>query len=661
MQGKKIIYASLTIWFCLLLIPSMAAVRLPKIFGSNMVLQRDKPVQVWGWAEKGEAVTVTFNKQVLETRADKKGKWSLSFPEMSAGGPYEMKVTGENEIILSNLLVGDVWICGGQSNMQWRIDQTGYEEADTAWIRDAPIRLFTVHTNMDYMPKDDLSGSGWQELSRENINAFSAVGYHFGRYINQELDVPIGLVSDNLGATSIETWMSNEALMAFPQFEKVIGDIVRAGKSFDALNSDFEKLKPRWYDKHYFKGIGVDEKWYQPETDLRDWKPIKVAGNTWEDEPDLKDHDGAVWFRTSFDLPEGYTQGSFHLGLAQIDDYDIVWVNGEKVGESYGRHNHRNYGIPTEILKPRANVLVVRVFDTGGIGGFTTSPFWGNDILRGDWLYKKGSAVNAKKFQGVELPNATPFSSPTVLYNANIAPLTPLAIKGVIWYQGESNADRAYEYRTLFPALINDWRTQFDQGDFPFLFVQLANYMQEPLEPKEDAWAALREAQAMALVLPNTGMATAIDIGEAGDIHPKNKADVGKRLALAALKVAYGQDVVASGPTFEAMSVEENKVVIRFGNTGGGLISKDKHGYVRGFQIAGSDQKFYWAKAFIDGENVILTSEEVKDPVAVRYAWSSNPGKLDLYNAEGLPALPFRTDTWKGLTEGKVFVEGPRF
>src|SRR5690606_38583879 len=249
----------------------------------------------------------------------------------------------------------------------------------------------------------------------------------------------------------------------------------------------------------------------------------------------------------------------------------------------------------------------------------------------------------------------------TVLFNAVIAPLTSLGIKGMIWYQGESNAERAYEYRSLFPALIKDWRKQFDQGDLPFLFVQLANYMQEQEEPKEDAWAELREAQAMALELPNTGMATAIDIGEADDIHPKNKADVGKRLGLAALKVAYGRNVVSSGPTFEGMSIDDDKVFIKFGNTGGGLISKDKHGYLRGFQIAGSDQKFYWAKAVVDGENVIVTAEEVREPVAVRYAWSSNPGKLDLYNAENLPAVPFRTDSWKGLTEGKMFVEGPRF
>lgn len=661
MLGKRIFLLMVTLGLGLLSTPSMADIKLPKIFESNMVLQRNKPVHVWGWADPGEAVAISFNNQIKTTKADKKGNWNINFSEMKAGGPYEMRISGDNQVVLSNLLVGDVWICGGQSNMQWRLDQTGFQEEDTSWLRKAPIRLFTVHTDMDYMPKEDLSGSGWKTLSRENINEFSAVAYHFGKFINNELDVPVGLISDNLGATAIETWMSNEALMEFPQFEKVIGEIVRNGKNFETLRKDFEKKKSKWYNKNYFKGKGVEEKWYKPETDISDWKPIKVAGNTWEEEPDLKDHDGAVWFRTTFDLPEGYTQETFHLGLSQIDDYDIVWVNGEKVGETFGRHNHRNYTIPTEILRPEGNILVVRVFDKGGLGGFTTSAFWGSDIVRGDWKFTKGITIDSTKFPGVELPNATPFSSPSVLFNACIAPLTPLAIKGVIWYQGESNADRAYEYRELFPAMIRDWRKHFNQGDFPFLFVQLANYMEETDTPKNDSWAELREAQSMALKLPNTGMATAIDIGEAMDIHPKNKAEVGRRLGLSALKVAYGKDVVFSGPTFRDMIIEDGKVKVNFTNTGVGLVSKDKYGYIHGFQIAGSDKRFYWAKAYIEGESVVLKAEEVETPVAVRYAWSSNPGKLDLYNAEGLPAVPFRSDSWEGITKNKVFVEGPRF
>lgn len=653
-----------SIVFCICVISALhgkAAVVLPKIFESNMVLQRDVPISIWGWASPGEEVSVVINGSSISVKTDQKGKWVGKIPPMQAGGPFDMIIQGKNKIILSNILIGDVWICGGQSNMQWRIDQTGYQEMDSAFISTAQVRLYTVHTDMDYIPREDIQGSGWKTLSKEHINEFSAVAYHFGKYLHGQLSIPIGLISDNLGATSVETWMSNEALLQFPQFKEVVEPIVKQGKSFAALNAAFEKIKPEWYRNYYYKGIGIDQQWFKPEINISDWKPIQASGNTWEEEPDLKDHDGAVWFRTSFDLPENYNQENFHIGLLQIDDYDIAWVNGVKVGESYGKHTHRGYTVPTSILKPKNNVLVIRVFDIGGIGGFTTSPFWGNKILRGNWYYKKGEAIDAHEFPKPAVPNASPFSSPGVLYNANIAPLTSLAIKGVIWYQGESNVDRAYEYRMLFPAMIKDWRKQWGQGDFPFLFVQLANHQEESAEPKESNWAELREAQSMALALPNTGMAVTIDIGEANDIHPKNKLEVGMRLGIAAMKVAYGKQVIFSGPSFKQMRIEHDQIIIEYNKTGSGLMTRDKYGYVRGFQVAGEDRQFYWAQATINNNTVIVRCKNVKKPVAVRYAWDNNPGALDLYNKEGLPAVPFRTDNWKGITADHVFKEGPRY
>jgi sialate O-acetylesterase len=626
-----------------------------------MVLQRDNPLHFWGWTSPGEAITIMLNGRSVTAKAGKEGKWSCELPAMSAGGPYEIIISGNNKIVLNNVLIGDVWICGGQSNMQWRVDQTGYEEKDTTFISKALIRFFTVQVDTDYKPREDVKSGGWKTLSPGNINEFSAVAYHFGKSIYTDLQIPIGLISNNLGATSVETWMSNEALLEFPQFVPEIGPIVKANKSFAELTTAFEKTKEPWYKKYYYKGIGIDQQWFKPETSTSDWKPIEASGNTWENVEDLKDHDGEVWFRTTFDLPEGFHEENFHIALSQIDDYDIAWVNGVKVGETFGKHNHRGYTVPASTLKPKGNVLVVRVFDIGGIGGFTTSSFWGSKILLGNWLYKKGSKIDGAKFPEPSLPNATPFSSPGVLYNANIAPLTKFRIKGAIWYQGESNVDRAYEYRWLFPAMIKDWRRHWNQGEFPFLFVQLANHMEESTAPSESNWAELREAQAMTLSLPNTGMATAIDIGEAMDIHPKNKQEVGRRLALAAMKVAYEKNVIASGPTFKSMKLEGERLVIGYDYIDTGLITKDKYGYVRGFQVAGDNKKFYWGQAKIAGNTIVVTCDQVKKPVAVRYAWDNNPGPLDLYNREGLPAVPFRSDTWEGVTAGNVFKDGPRF
>lgn len=656
----KIWIATVTALYLVLPFQVLADVRLPVIFQSNMVLQRSKPIQVWGWADPKEKIELSLNGQTLSIVANKNGKWRGELAALEVGGPYNLIVRGKNTVTLNDVMIGDVWICGGQSNMQWNVSQTGYEENDSAFLKIADIRLFTVQVDTDYMPREDIKGGEWKKLSVDNINSFSAVAYHFGKFLYHELNVPIGLISDNLGATAVETWMSNEALLEFPQFEALIGPIVKEGKSFAQLEAAFEKTKPSWY-KYYYKGIGFDQGWFKPETDVTDWKPIKASDNTWEETGDLQNYDGAVWFRTTFDLPENFNGDTFPLSLMQIDDYDIAWVNGHKIGETYGRHNHRNYTVPSSILKKKNNVIVVRIVDIGGIGGFTTSAFWGNPILWSNWIYKKDESLDIRKVRVPNLPNATPFSSPGVLYNANIAPLTSFPIKGAIWYQGESNAERAYEYRALFPAMIIDWRTQWKQGDFPFLFVQLANYEAESQEPKQSNWAELREAQTMTLSLPHTGMATAIDVGEADDIHPRNKLAVGTRLGLVALKVAYGRDTVISGPTFKAMRVEQNRAIIEYENMGSGLTTKDKYGYVRGFQMAGTDQKFYWAHASIEGTTVMVTCPHVKTPVAVRYAWDNNPGPLDLYNKEGLPATPFRTDQWEGMTAHKVFEDGPRF
>lgn len=649
---------AITLFVAVVAMTVNAAVKLPVIFQSHMVLQRDKEVSIWGFGDAGEKITITFNDKQYNSITDGNGKWTIKLPAHPAGGPYDLTVQGAaNTVELKNILFGDVWVCGGQSNMQYSLDQIGYTEKDTARFKNKKLRLFTASIDMDYVPKNDLAGGTWKEASPESLRNFSATAYFFARNLQDSMDVPVGLVSDNLGATSVETWMSNSALKQFPAFNSYYKQYLEPGKSFKEVTAAFEKMKPTWEADYYLKGTGMEQQWYQPETDITDWKTMEIPGY-WEDNG-LADFDGAVWFRKSFDLPANFKGNVFPLALNQIDDYDIVWINGNKVGEGFGNLNWRNYSVPANILKSKDNIMVVRVFDIGGRGGLYSGAIWGNPILLGKWNYKPDLKIDAAKFKKPLVVNVSPFSSPAVLYNGNIAPITSLAVKGFIWYQGESNAGRAAEYRQLFPAMIKDWRAAFKQGDLPFIFVQLANYMQEANVPVESDWAELREAQSLALKLPNTGMATAIDIGEANDIHPKNKAAVGKRLALAAMKIAYNKNIISTGPTYQSVVFKGDSAVVTFSKDGGKLISKDKYGYVRGFAITGADKKFHWAKAYIKDNKVIVNAAAVKKPVAVRYAWSDNPGGLDLYNEQGLPAVPFRTDDFMLKTKGKVFSENP--
>lgn len=631
---------------------SYADIRLPVLFGDDMVLQRDKPCNIWGTADKKEKVSATIEGVTYTAVAGNDGKWKISLPAHAAGGPYQIIVKGKNTILLNNVLFGDVWVCGGQSNMQFRVNELAYKETDSLHDNNPAIRIFTAGLGLDYVPQDTLTGGRWKTASVEAIQHFSAVAWFFGRYVQEHTGVPVGLISDNLGATSVEEWMSPQAVRAFPQFDAYYREYLAPRQSFATLTKAFEKMKPGWQKEYYEKDDpGFAQQWYLPDTDTSGWKTMELPGY-WEDKG-LPDHDGSVWFRRTFDLPAGYKKEGIWAGIGQVDDYDITYVNGHKIGESYGNQNYRNYFVPDSLLKPVGNTVVVRVFDAGGKGGIYTqfwSPQWG-----GKWLYKPGVRIDAAHFVKPRVVNAYLFGTPSILYNGCIAPITQLAIKGVIWYQGEGNAARAEEYRQLFPAMISDWRKQFAQGDLPFLFVQLANYYPEAAVPGASTWAELREAQAMALKLPNTGIATAIDVGDANDIHPKNKMDVGRRLGIAALKVAYGRDSIHISPSYGHMETRGDSIEVFFKDGNDGLVTRNKYGYVSGFAIAGVDSVFRWAKAYIKEGSVVVYSPEVRHPVAVRYAWSDNPGQLDLYGRTGMPVLPFRTDDWPGVTAGKKF------
>ena len=365
--------------------------------------------------------------------------------------------------------------------------------------------------------------------------------------------------------------------------------------------------------------------------------------------------DGIVLFSNEFNINSDDIDSKAFLSLGRIDNSDITWVNGQKIGGvEWGSDVERFYKIPENVLKPGNNNITVRVDNKWGQGGFASKPenFFlklgqKNVPLSGEWKFKVDLVYD--KFK------ASPNEAPSLLYNAMINPLIPYGIKGVIWYQGENNTPRAKEYAITFPNMINNWRENWQQGDFPFLFVQLANFTNPQTTPGNSNWAELRESQLKTLSVKNTGMAVTIDIGEASDIHPKNKQDVGKRLMLSALKVAYDKDIVYSGPIYKSMQIEGEKAILSFDHIGSGLMVKSKHGYINEFEIAGADKKFYWAKAEVVGDKVIVYSNNVKKPVAVRFGWSNNPAELNLYNKEGLPASPFRTDDWTGVTDGLSF------
>ena len=627
-----------------------AKVSLPHFFSDNLVLQRDQPIKIWGLADKNEMVTVTLDGIIQKTTAGKDGKWKLEMPAMKYGGPYEIKVEGNaNTIVLKNILIGDVWICSGQSNMEFNLsgDLTAKEAIKSSG--NSKIRLLTIPKTIQTREQFDVEPTQWVVCNPETSATFSAVGYFFGKKLQEDLDVPIGLINSSWGGTDIETWTSWEASMNNDQYAPFKEETVEKAVGFSTENMNRFKAAME-------NDPAMNKKWYDPAVNVKGWQNMDVP-KAWDG--DLGNEDGIIWFRKEIELPadaEG-VEGTIQLGA--IDDEDITWVNGQAVGSIGLWIANRNYKITPGILKAGKNVITVRVKDTGSTGGMFGSAdqlyleVKGTKYpLAGDWDYKPSVLSSDFGFAG---KGTGPNSFASLLYNGMIHPLVGYGIKGVIWYQGENNAGDAYRYRSLFPNMINDWRKQWGY-DFPFLWVQLASFMALDDQPKESEWAELREAQNMTLNLPQTGQAVITDIGEAFDIHPKNKKDVGYRLAQLALNIAYGEDVLPSGPVFDKMEKVGTQIVLRFSETGDGLSTSDrnKYGNVSGFAIAGSDRKFVWAQACIRNQNeVVVFSDKVKEPVAVRYGWANNPIEINLVNSDGLLASPFRTDGWKGITEGK--------
>lgn len=641
------------------------SLRLPAIFGDHMVLQSNVPVPIWGWAAPGEEVAVIVKGKLHRvTKASPDGRWMVKLPPQPPGGPYELIVRTRNETVrFIDVLFGEVWICSGQSNMEWPVQWARNAQQEIATANFPQIRFFIVEKAVALEPQSDCKGR-WVVCSPETIGGFSAVGYFFGREIHKQLKVPVGLIGTYWGGTPAESWTDLEELESDPDLRVILDRFPRTERELKRLQDKYEREMKEWRKKALLTDPGNKGErlgWASPEFNDSDWAVMDLPRN-WESVSAEMNIDGAAWFRKVVTIPEDWAGKDLLLSLGVIDDYDVVYFNGEKVG-STGQDDpnswtvQRRYIVPGRLVKAGPNLIAIRVFDVWGYGGFRgtpdqmrLSPVGESKVsisLAGEWKFKVEFARPAREVPKQPQPPVNNWT-PTALFNAMVAPLIPYAIRGVIWYQGESNVGRAYQYRKLFPALIKSWRRNWGQGDFPFLFVQLANYLERKPEPTESAWAELREAQLLTLkTVPKTGMAVAIDIGEANDIHPRNKQDVGKRLALTALAVAYGKKIVYSGPIYRSMRIEGNKIRLFFDHVGSGLVAKG--GELKGFAIAGKDRKFVWANAKIEGNTVVVWSEQVPEPVAVRYGWADNPD-CNLYNKEGLPASPFRTDDFPGIT-----------
>ncbi len=646
----------LTVLCLLTVCISFAQVRLPKVFGDNMVLQRNKPINVWGWASPKEKVTVKFHGQSKTIAAGKDGKWKVVLAQEVAGGPYELNVTAKSgSVNYKNVLVGEVWICSGQSNMEWPVRATDNAQAAIASASNSQIRHIKVPNAVAALPMDDIKSGDWKVCSPETVADFTAVGYFFAEKISKELNVPVGLINTSWGGTHSETWTSREGFQSSEEFRTMIEGMPQLDlESIAKQKEQAMASRLAGVQQHFPPSPQEVSSWYAFDTDDSRWPTMNIPG-LWEAQswPNL---DGAVWLRKTFDLRQSDAGKEASLWVAMVDDSDETYLNGVKVGATHNEWNKlREYKVKEGILRAGKNVIVVRVNDTGGGGGIHGDAKMlhllidSNDVpLNGTWKYQIESVQGAT--------SVGPNDYPTLLYNAMINPLIPFTIEGALWYQGEANAERAYQYRTAFPLMITDWRKHWGQGDFPFYFVQLSSWNADNgNSEKGSSWAELREAQASTLKLPNTGMAVTIDIGDRNDIHPRNKLDVGLRLAAIALADTYGKNVVSRGPRGEKLLKDGGQWYVEFHNVAGGLATNDKYGYIRGFEVAGADGKFYPSQAFIDGDRILLKSD-LKDIKIVHYGWADDAGECNLFNKEGFPAEPFRIgDTDKFITKDSKF------
>jgi sialate O-acetylesterase len=617
------------------------------VFGDNMVLQRGKLNTLWGWAEPGDKIQVQIGDKSATAVAGSDRRWQVKIDPPAVGGPYTIRISGRETIELRNVLVGDVWLCGGQSNMglPLRFTRTGVEDAKAANFPE--MRVFSVGGHSAYHRTEIVEGK-WTVVTPQSANWVSAVAFYFARKIQQEMHVPIGLVVDSVGGTPAETWTSAEALQPLHDFDVPLAELQKLAA---AGAPEYGNFVMHWYDEW---DAGLKGKWSAPDLNDKDWKTVKLPGGFAE--LGVPTDPALVWFRKEVTLPDPLPAGHALLFLGSIERMDTVWVNGHEAGGSSWVENPRVYPLRGEMLKPGRNLIAIRVLKTKPDGGFLGKPeelhiqLGDKSVipLAGEWRAKL--SLDARPPQPLPLTYENWPVMPTVLYESMLRPIAPLAITGAIWYQGEQNSPRGYQYRKLLPAMIGDWRRLFGQGDFPFYIVGLPAFKPRSAVPVDgDEWTETRESQAItAATVPHTCLAETIDTGDEGNIHAAEKQPVGERLALCALANYYGKKVVFAGPTLITAERLQGVIRLHFAHTEGGLVAKG--GKLEEFSVAGEDRKWHWAQARIEGDTIVVSSPEVPNPKEARYAWQSNPAAT-LYNGAGLPAVPFRTDSWPTLTE----------
>ena len=604
--------------------PLNAKIRLPKLISDCLVLQRDVPLKIWGWADAGEKVTIRLDGNYYETEADLNGDWLVTLPPHKAGGPFLLEV---NEIAIRDVLIGDVWVCSGQSNQETPIHRLTEMFPEINVSNNHMIRHYKVPTqdSKESLQEEIAGNAQWHSGVASEVMNWTALAYFYAVEAYEKTGVPQGMLVSSLGGSAIESWIGQEHLKEFPQLllDK------------EALNG-FEQAKKD-------KGEG---KWNQWDWDDSDWKTMQMPGTWRENGLNVR---GTVWMRKDFEIPESMEGRHAKLSMGTLVHNDAVYVNGVYVGSTGYEYPPRRYQIPAGVLRKGKNTIAVRLNAPAGNGEFIKDKPYkiigdaAEIDLTGSWKYKVGLDMDDVTPYAERLKNRNNVGSG--LYNGMIYPIRNYQVRGTIWYQGESNAGNTSRYAELVSSLITNWRELWNMPEMPFLLMQLPNFMQKHDKPTDSGWARIREAQLQAFkTIPNTALAVTYDVGEWNDIHPLNKKDMAKRLFLGARKVVYGEKLVYAGPVYKDMKVEGNKIIITFTDTGRGLMAKG--GILKHFAIAGEDRQFVWADAVIRGNKVIVSSKDVKQPVAVRYAWSDNPEDANLCNKEGLLASPFRTDNW---------------